>query len=120
MRGAQSALRRAAGRRITYRRPSSGGGSESVDLTAVKGTSRYNATETDGLTTEVNIEDFLIDVAALRLGGSAVQPKAGDRIEEGGLTYEVMAPGGNEPAWRHLDAGRTTYRIHTKLIDDGA
>ena len=117
LKGAQSALRRTAGRSVTYRRPSA---SQSVELTAVKGSTRYQAGDTDGLVTTVNVEDFLVEAAALTLGGSVAQPVAGDRIDEGNLTYEVMAPGGSEPAWRYMDAGRTTLRIHTKLIDDGS
>ena len=117
VKGAQAALRRADDRAVTYRRPSSG---DSIDLKVVKGNTRFQANDVDGLTTDFEVEDFLIDVPALTFDGVKAKPQAGDRVEEGDLVYEVMAPGGSEPAWRFLDASHTTYRIHTKLIDDGS
>lgn len=72
----------------------------------------------DGVLEQVESRDFI--VAALAL---AAAPVRGDRIVEvaGGttFTYEVMAPGGGQPA-RHADSARTAWRIHTKLVSQEA
>lgn len=59
--------------------------------------------------------DYLIPAADLVLGGLAVEPARGDRITEGSLVFEVIAPGG-EPAWRWSDPQRTRYRVHCKQV----
>lgn len=104
-----------AGVPVTYSRTAG-----SVVLTVTPGRSESEATDDQGSATRVRSRDYLIDAATLVIGGSAVEPRPGDRITEGSTTaggsvYEVdNMPG--EPCWRWSDTGRTTYRVHTKYI----
>lgn len=111
-------IRGVAGAQVIYRRDAAW-----VTIkNAVRGASRYETDSGDGLKLETVSEDFLIGASSLTLNGSTVEPKAGDTIEQelGGkrLTFEVMSPGGDEPAWRYSDAGRTQLRVHTKLMKE--
>jgi len=110
------AVRRKAhmGRTVTYRR-----GDDSVELQATIGETIFRLVGAYGSQTRVVRRDYLIEAADLVLDGSAVQPRAGDRIEEtdddGTWVHEVGAPGG-EPAWRWSGPHRGTYRTHTQLV----
>lgn len=106
---------------VIYARPSTG---ESLsDLTVIPARSRFeHESDYDRLVTELEIEDFLIEPADLVLGSSTVEPAQGDTITivrgEQTLTYQLLPPGGAEPAWRWSDPGRTRIRVHTKLIEE--
>jgi len=58
----------------------------------------------------ISVDQFPLDV-----------PMLGDYITEelNGATkrFELLEPQNNEPAWRWSDAGHTTFRIHTKLVN---
>ena len=96
-------------------------GNDSVDLPATAGQTDFNLTDDYGAAIRYVSRDFLITVTDLVINGSVTEPKRGDRIREtvGDVTYvhEVMGPGAFEPDWRYSDPHRTTYRIHTKQID---
>lgn len=114
--GALSTLQSVAGGHVRYRR-----GDATIDLPrAVRGVSRYESEDGRGLVTDYAMEDFLFASAALILAGVRVEPEAGDQIEQTVgdqvLVYELMSPGGQEPAWRYSDTGRTQLRVHTKLV----
>jgi len=100
---------------VTYQR-----GIDSVVVPATIGQTVFRFDSQDGATIRTVSRDFLIRAADLILNGLATEPQRGDRITEtdGGktFTYEVMSPGGNEPAWRYSDPYRRTLRIHTKGI----
>jgi len=121
-------LQTAGGRTVTYRRGAPGApGSDEVQITATPGMSRYQRADDLGLVTEMEVHDELIAAADLVLGEAITEPAEGDQIDvtcSGGegeitLTYEVMPPGGDEPAWRYMDPGRSALRIHTKLVGSG-
>lgn len=73
----------------------------------------------DGLVLRMEIRDYLIDSADLKLDGQPTLPERGDLIienEDGkNFTYEVL-PIGNQRAWRYSDPFHLKLRIHTKLI----
>lgn len=106
------------GETVTYAR-----GAERVDLTnkAWCGRTLFSRSpqEAGGAAVVWGDRDYLIPVADLVLGGTAVTPKRGDRIEEtvGGtvVTFEVQSPLA-EPEWRYSDQTRTVYRVHTKKV----
>lgn len=79
----------------------------------------YEATDEGGLVTVILSEDFLVAAAEYLIGGVAVVPAAGDRLEvSSGDVFEVMPlAGGNHFDWR--DAAKTEMRVHTKRVTAG-
>jgi hypothetical protein len=108
-------LRTHAGVSVVYRR-----GVSSVTVTATVGRTLLQLSDDLGVSRmEWTDRDYLVTASALIIGGVAVLPQRGDRVEEtaGGKTYvyEVMAPG-REPVWKWSDEYKTVLRIHTKQI----
>lgn len=102
-------IREVAGETVTYRR-----GAQSVSVTAVTGRSEYSTVDETGMPVANQSRDFLVPTDGFELGGSPVEPKVGDVIEEqDGQTHFVTALGDGQP-WQWSDAARTTMRIHTK------
>jgi hypothetical protein len=102
-------------RPVTYVR-----GDESVEIEKVGvGRSTFEVTDEQGFLSQVQVRDYFIPSEDLVLAGEEVEPCRGDRIIEtiGGVehVYEVLPPGGFEPAWRWMDADQTMLRVHTKL-----
>jgi hypothetical protein len=95
---------------VTYHRNTS-----SVTLSAVVGTTTFEAVNEYGIVERVQTRDYLIPSKELILGGSPTLPMAGDRITEGAREFEVTAQGG-EPAFRYSDPSQTILRIHTKGV----
>jgi len=114
-------LQTAGGRLVTYRRTP---GNEEIEVTAIPGVSTYQRADDLGLITDMEVHDELIAAADLVLNDETIEPGEGDQIDVTinamTLTYEVMAPGTGEPAWRYMDPGRSALRIHTKLVGSGA
>ena len=110
----QGQRKKHAAREVTYQR-----GVNSVAVQATVGRTVFEQDDGGGVIVRTEIRDYLIDAVDLVLGGQAVLPERGDRIEEteGGkrYAYEVM-PLGSEPHWRYSDPYRKTLRIHTKHI----
>lgn len=84
-------------------------GAEETPIRAVLGRTAFQSRNDRGVWVRVESRDFI--VTAGRLG---FEPQAGDEIECGGATYEVLAPDG-EGVWRWSDPQRTAMRIHAKL-----
>jgi len=95
----------------------------SVDVDATRGSSEFDVEDRSGIFTKTESRDFIVHTADLMIGGSEVEPKRGDKVQEtGGDTvyiYQVMSPSGG-PVWRWWDRDRTRRRIHAKLIDTEA
>lgn len=111
----QSKRKQHMSRQVVYRRDS-----DSVTVSATVGKTEFEQDDGAGAIIQSQVRDYLIDTADLVLGGSAVLPERGDKIEETvgseKFIYEVM-PFGSEPHWRYSDPYRETLRIHTKHID---
>lgn len=102
---------------VTYQR-----GGDSVEVQATTGQTVFRYDDAAGGTVRYISRDFLIRVEDLVINGSVIQPRRGDRVIETAngrvYTHEVMPFGNDEPEWRYSDPQRTTYRIHTKLIQE--
>lgn len=105
-------------RPILYSRPSTGSGqvaADSVTVQATIGKTLFEVDDGTGVFETFESRDYLVTAAALVLGGVAVKPKGGDRIMDGAVVYEVMAPA-KEDVYRSCDPYGTTLRIHTKQV----
>jgi hypothetical protein len=104
---------------VTYQR-----GGDSVQVPATTGQTVFRFDDAAGGTARYVSRDFLVRVADLVINGEAIEPRRGDQVIEtsGGkvYTHEVMPFGSDEPEWRYSDPQRTTYRIHTKLIQESS
>lgn len=98
---------------VTIRR----GGTSTTGVTAIVGKTEAIEDRGDGVQIESQSRDYLIKVAAYKIGGVPVEPQSGDRIEEsiagGTVVYEVL-PFAGEPKSRYFDRAHVTWRIHTK------
>lgn len=107
--------RRYAAQTVVYRRASS-----STTLRASPARTVFEVDTSDGLRTNLRINDYLINVTDLVLDGIPTEPAPGDQIIDGDLSrgeiFEVMSPSESEPAWRYSDNYRRVYRIHTKYV----
>lgn len=104
-------LQRVVASSITYTRAGLG----SVDVTARVGRQAFRLGQDGESRLEWSDKDFIVPVADLAIGGSAITPRRGDQITYRGRVYQVQAPGGEPPA-RHTDSFGTDWRIHTKLV----
>jgi hypothetical protein len=104
-------LREDLARPVVYRR-----GPLSAAIPATVGQSEMDVFDEAGTAVRIAVRDYLVTAADLVLGGKAVEPRRGDRIEdEQDGTFEVLSPGMGEPDWRWM-AGRRMFRIHVKEI----
>ncbi len=94
----------------TYRR-----GEDSCELAVQLGRSVFEMSDEAGGIIEFETRDYILSAVDLVLGGSATEPRPGDRIEEGGHVYEVLSPG-SEKCWRWSDGYYRTMRVHTKEV----
>lgn len=98
-------------------------GDLSAPVSATIGRTTFEVDDGYGVLVRYHSRDFLVPVEELLLGDNRVAPERGDRIQEmqDGVTYvyEVTAPG-KDPPWRYSDPYRRTFRIHTKMVGEGA
>lgn len=103
---------------VVYTRPSILG---FVGLQATLGETVFDQVDEFGVVHRFESRDFLITAADLVLGGVVTLPVVGDRIiltMNGKVrTYEVMAPGDEQP-YRFCDPHRVMLRIHTKFLSE--
>jgi|SRR5699024_3795541 len=112
-----SSIRDIAGRQITYKR-----GGESLTLTAAVGDRNVDVATDYGVVEKVRVRQYLFSAKDLVLSNVKTQPQRGDLIVEidaaVSRTYEITSPGGSVPDWQYSDAGRSTIRVFTRLIDE--
>jgi hypothetical protein len=91
-------------------------GSAVVAVQAVIGRTDWAVDTGSGPVINEVSRDFIVLAADLVLPGvGLVVPQRGDKITDGTLTYEVMAPSGQQ-VWRWSDPFGKAYRIHTKKV----
>ena len=90
-----------------------------VVMDATLGVTNVEFEEVAGVVEQFTSRDFIVKASDLVLGGAAVAPQRGDRIEItlGGVlcVFEVLAPTGME-CWKWADPYCKAIRIHTKQV----
>lgn len=108
-------LRAHASESVTYSRDPYG----DLEILATRGSKPMRTMADFGPRIDFTVQDWFIAASELVIDGEPATPRKGDRIyaiSRGMLqTYEVLSPGGDEPAWRWSDASEVTLRVHTKL-----
>lgn len=109
--GGLATLRQAAGDPATYQR-----GALSVALSSVlPGKSEYETTDSFGMTTTAEANDWIFAAAELVLDGELTTPLPGDQIVINGATFELVdLPGRN--CYSGSDPQGSTIRCHTKAV----
>ena len=98
---------------VTYAR-----GPSSITIRGTKTKSTWSLVGSDGTMFTIETIDWLISSCDLRLDGIPVEPKQDDKIIDGDLTYQVLAPDKSMPHFRYCDAHRITMSIYAKLVKD--
>jgi len=110
----------AGGRTITYRRSSA----LSVALTATPHSYMRRVVGDDGMTVLVKSLSFSFQASELIFGGSQVEPREGDVIDEtlNGATvrYEVVPPEERKPCFEFLDSSELLLLVYVKRIKYGS
>lgn len=105
--------KRLAGVTVTYTQ-----GTGTVSVTARVGITRTEIVDQDSTTMEVQVRDWIIDVADLVISSAAVTPARGDTITEtvnGLVNVYAVLPVAGEETHRYSDATGKRWRIHSKL-----
>lgn len=95
---------------VLYRR-----GVYSVSLLATAGNPRFETTDDQNFVLATDGPDFTFRASDLVLNGSLVEPAAGDQIDHGDKTFEVMELPGI-PVAEYTDSMRVDVRVHTKRV----
>lgn len=95
------------------------GGMVTTGVTAEAHQNSYQLVDAEGLTQRVDVRDYVIGLSDYAFGGTAADPRHGDRITETingtAYTYEVMPLGDSQAAtWTRTDGG--SWLIHTKRV----
>lgn len=110
--GALESVRQVAGADILYRR-----GDVVVSLRATVGVTSLKLTTGEGLELRQKWRDYIIDAAALVIGGLPTKPERFDEITDGTEVFTVAnIPGGN---LYEVEAQGLSYRIHATRTSAG-
>jgi hypothetical protein len=102
-------LKAHASETVIYKR-----GADSISICASFGKTDYKIEDDAGLKIGGQVTDFLFEVEDLIIEGLLTVPKAGDRIEVDGRTYEALFI--NDGCWRYSDPFGKIIRLHTKEV----
>lgn len=69
-----------------------------------------------GIEIKITMRDFILPVAAVAIDGDEVEPRTGDRIQEGDEIFEIQPPDDNTPSVE-LQAGGYDWLVHTKRVE---
>lgn len=90
-------------------------GQQSVEIQVTVGESEFTRQRSDDINNEQRVVDFLFPASGIH--SVFHEPNAGDYIETEYLgekrLFEILSPGGEEPAWRYSDPHRNMVRVHT-------
>jgi hypothetical protein len=105
-------LSQAAGVNVSYKRS----GGNTISLRAVQGQTRFNQTSAiDGETLYMESNDFIFLTSDLLDGSNTFLPSRGDSITYNGVTYSVLADGG-DAMYKYTDQSKKTIRVHCKGV----
>jgi len=102
-------LKSHASETVLYKR-----GADTASICASFGKTNYQIEDESGFKIGGHVTDFLFQAADLVIGGEVTTPQAGDQIQIGSLTYEVLFL--NDGCWRYSDPYNKMIRLHTKEI----
>jgi hypothetical protein len=112
-RAAQAASFQVRGEAATFAR-----GANSCELTAVRGQSTWERSETyQAVRVGDRSTDWIVLAADLIISGTVVTPQRGDTITVDDVTFRVMPFGPSSQLWQYHDPERRYVRIHTKERD---
>jgi hypothetical protein len=86
----------------------------SVAFTATWQDMQYQVVDEDGMQTIISARVWVFEVGAAVIDGSAVEPRAGDRIVEGSQEFDI-AQVADQPAVQ-LMPGDFRYRVHSNRV----
>jgi hypothetical protein len=107
-----SELQAFASRAVTYRR----GGLVSSPIAAVPAQQMYEVVDEDGFATSVQYFDWSIPAVDLVLGSARIEPRPGDRILDGSVSYDVL-PVGKRPCVEPIDPAGILLLLHTRRVN---
>jgi hypothetical protein len=62
------------------------------------------------------MRDFVLPVESLLIDGDQIEPRTGDRIQEGSEVFEIQPPDEKTPSVE-LQAGGFEWIVHTKKVE---
>jgi hypothetical protein len=69
-----------------------------------------------GIEIKITMRDFVLPVESLLIDGDQIEPRTGDRIQEGDEVFEIQPPDEKTPSVE-LQAGGFEYIVHTKKVE---
>ncbi len=89
----------------------------SEEFTARRADREYKAIGAEyGIEIRITMRDFVLPVASLLIDGDTIEPRTGDRIQEGTEVFEIQPPDEKTPSVE-LQAGGYEYIVHTKKVE---
>ena len=108
--GAYKANRAVTGRTVVYTQ-----GAGSVTLSCVPGRTQFTSDMGDGVVSYLATDDYLFLVSEMAISGTAITPRKGDTISDGGVTHTVFCIG-PDVQYRYTDQEKKIIRIHTRKV----
>jgi hypothetical protein len=91
------------------------GARQTAAFTAIGTRAEYESIELEtGLPIKVASRDWLLPIASLIAGGVAIEPRAGHRIVEDGIEYEICPIAGRPAVEPHSDGYRV--KVHSQRV----
>jgi hypothetical protein len=69
-----------------------------------------------GIEIRITMRDFVLPVESLLIDGDQIEPRTGDRIQEGSEVFEIQPIDQNKPSVE-LQAGGYEWLVHTKKVE---
>lgn len=89
----------------------------SEEFTARRSDRTYTAIGAEyGIEIKIEMRDFILPVASVAIDGDEVEPRTGDRIQEGDEVFEVQPIDEKRPSVE-LQAGGYEWLVHTKRVE---
>lgn len=91
------------------------GARQTAAFTAIGTRAEYESIELEtGLPIKVASRDWLLPIASLIAGGVAIEPRAGHRIVENGIEFEICPIAGRPAVEPHSDSYRV--KVHSQRV----
>ena len=91
------------------------GARQTATFTAIGSNAEYESIELEtGLPIKVVSRDWLLPIASLIAGGMAIEPRAGHRIVEDEIEYEICPIAGRPAVEPHTDGYR--IKVHSQRV----